>query len=159
MMPLPLLVGLSALGFLMGCPFPAGRYDLPPPVAAAATVEYLDVSVRPVVFNLGVKGWELELQFDFAARPGTYPFVDPSRTMLRIDGQRWLPCKILDAETGASLRPKMIRFKESSIQSFTLVCSQVPRPNRSIEVRMPATGAGGKGYIELTIDGLRGSLD
>ena len=142
---------------LVGCPFPVGRYALVPPIDPDGAVQFLDVDVRPFLENRGTEGWDLELQLEVAAHPGHTPWVDVGRVMLRVDGLRWLPCRAIDAETRRSIQPPPLRFLESQLQSYTLVCAAIARPNRSIEVRIPATGAGGKGYLELAIDGLRNS--
>ena len=142
-------------GTLLACAYPVGRYPLAAPSDPSASVQYLDVEVAPVLENRGAKGWDLELQLEIAAQPGHSPWVDLSRVMLRTDGLRWLPCRAVDPETRAAIEPSPLRFQDVQLHSTTLVCEAIARPSRMIEVRIPATGAGGKGYLELSIDGLR----
>ncbi len=140
----------------VGCAYPAGHYRLDTLASSDVGTQYLGVRAKVELEHLPVQGWDLILDLHLHAHSGKRPLVDLSRTMLRSDDTRWVSCQLPPEEDPDHLRLRL--YEEEAIR-LILRCLQVQRPEQQLEVRVPLSGAGGKGYLELAFAGVATSGD
>ena len=141
---------------LSGCAYPAGRYRLEALPSSDVGTEYLGVRAKLELEHEPMQGWDMVLDLNLHAHAGKRPLVDMSRTMLRSDETRWVSCHLPPEEDPDHLR---LRMQEEEAIRLILRCQQVARPERKFEVRLPVSGAGGKGYLELAFSGVGNADD
>ena len=141
---------------LAGCAYPAGLYRLETLPSSDVGTEHLGVRAKVELDHQPVQGWDMVLDLHLHAHAGKRPLVDLSRTMLRSDETRWISCQLPPEEDPDHLR---LRLHEEEAIHLVLRCLQVQRPERQIEVRVPLSGAGGKGYLELAFSGVGNAGD
>lgn len=152
---LPLLTFLSLLSSVLylatgSCRFPPGRYPLEAladPVASEGVVFRGTADLE----QTGNASWNLSLGLliDNGSPEGV--LVDLSRAMIRADETRWLTCRTTPGTDPSTLR---FRLKEFQVERLALDCLDIPRPNRSFQVRIPLSGAGTAGYVDLSFGGV-----
>ncbi len=149
---LALVLGVS--GTLPGaCMWPAGYYDLETLPESDIWLEKLTLTaVKAQLYHDPVQGWDLHLTIGMQAKTGYRPLVDFSRLMLRADEVLWMECDSPDDVQVDSLR---FRVEGEEPVVINVVCQSVQRPESKLEIRFPATGAGGRGYAELSFSGLK----
>jgi hypothetical protein len=147
---------LLLLGGLLGCPHQAGLVPLQALPDSDTGTEKLDARAAVELQVQPSQGWDLVLDLHLHAREGVRPLVDLSRTMWRADGLRWTPCDLPADEDPDSLR---LRLYEEEAIHLVLRCEQIQRPASRLELRVPVSGAGGRGYLEFMFNGVDNADD
>lgn len=124
------------------------------PLAGALTNGELTVGSAARIEQVPASGWDLAVELDLTWRGQHRVRLDLSRTLVRVDGLTWTPCRPPAETSGSSL---FVSLEPGDMQQVTLRCEDVARPHRSVEVRLHATGTGGTGVMELSYGGLDGS--
>lgn len=150
------IVPVVLAGLLSGCPNQARLVPLQPLASSELGTEHLDLRATVELQYLPTRGWDMVLDMHLHAHEGVRPLVDMSRTMWRADGVRWTSCTLPPEEDPDTLRLRL--YEEESIR-LVLRCEQIQRPARSLEVRLPVSGAGGKGYLDLAFTGVDNADD
>jgi len=145
-------LGLAA----SGCAYKAGLYPLQTLPESNRGTEHLTVQSKVELLYQPTRGWDLLLDLQLRAESGRRPLVDLSRTMLRTDGLRWVSCRLPPEEDPEHLRLRL--YEEESVQML-LRCIDNQRPESRLEIRVPVSGAGGRGYLELVYSGLSNAND
>jgi hypothetical protein len=144
------------LSLVAGCSYPAGRYPLEAlPGSDSGTGNAL-TSARVALEHDPTTGWALVLDLVVEAERGARPLVDLSRVLLRSDRTAWVPCHLPPEDDPALLR---FRLEEEERLQLVLRCVEVRRPERRLDVRVPLSGAGGKGYVDLVFSGVQTTGD
>jgi len=145
-----------ALALLAGCPHQAGLYPLQSLASSDQGTEKLDLRASVELQYKPSQGWDMLVDMQLHAHEGVRPLVDMSRTLLRSDEQRWTPCTLPPDEDPDSLRLRL--YEEESIR-LVLRCEQIQRPAHKLEIRLPISGAEGKGYVDLAFNGVENADD
>jgi hypothetical protein len=140
----------------LGCPPPARLVPLRALPESDLGAEHLDLRAVAELQYTPNSGWDLVLDMHLRALDGARPLVDMSRVMWRSDGLRWTPCRLPPEEDPDTLR---LRLREEESIRLVLRCEQVRRPAERIELRLPVSGAGGKGYVDLVFPGVDNASD
>jgi hypothetical protein len=135
----------------LACGYPPGFYELNA-LSAGDDESLTGVLARVEVEHTPAGAWDLTLLIDLDNGSPSRPLVDLSRTLLRVDGMPWRPCRL-----GPDARPDDLRFRlgEFERRRVVVTCQDIPRPDRSLEVRVPVSGLGTRGYVDLPFEGLR----
>ena len=141
---------------LAGCPHQAALVPLQALASSDQGTDHLDLRAAVELQYQASQGWDLVLDMHLQAHEGARPLVDMSRVLWRSDGQRWTACKLPREEDPNSLR---LRLHEEESIRLVLRCEQIQRPSRSLELRLPVSGAGGKGYLDLAFTGVDNADD
>lgn len=150
------LTQVGALGALLGCPHQAGLYPLQALPDSDTGTEQLDVRAAVELQHQPSRGWDMVLDLHLHAHRGVRPLVDLSRTMWRADELRWTPCDLPADEGPDTLRLRL--YEEEAIR-LVLRCEQIQRPEGKLELRVPVSGAGGRGYLEFSFTGVDNAQD
>ncbi len=143
-------------GSLLGCPYHEGLYPLQTLPASELGTDHLDLRAKVELQYKPTKGWDLVLDVHLHAHEGVRPLVDMSRTMWRSDGVRWTTCSLPSYVDASDLR---LRLYEEEAIHLVLRCVHIQRPTQKLEVRLPVSGAGGKGYFDLVFSGVDNAKD
>jgi hypothetical protein len=141
----PALLCLAA-----ACSLPAGRYPLEALAASEPGTGAARCSARAELDYQPHEGWALILDLQVRAEDGTRPLVDLSRVLLRSDATPWTPCRLPPGEDPALLR---FRMEEEEELRLVLRCVELRRPQERLELRVPISGTGGKGYVDFAFSG------
>ncbi len=147
---------IPLLSLAVGCAYPAGHYRLASLPSSDMGTEYLGVRAKVELEHEPARGWDMVLDLNLHAHAGKRPLVDLSRTLLRSDELRWVSCQLPPDDDPNHLR---LRLHEEESIRLILRCQQVQRPERKFELRVPLSGAGGKGYLDLAFTGVSNADD
>ena len=150
------MIHALVLAAVMGCPHQAGLYQLPVLPDSDLGTDKLDVRATVELQYQPTQGWDMVLDLHLHAHRGVRPLVDLSRTLVRSDELRWNGCSLPKAEDPDTLRLRL--YEEEAIR-LVLRCEQIQRPEHLLEVRVPVSGAGGRGYLELAFRGVDNAAD
>jgi hypothetical protein len=134
-----------------GCPLPAGRYPLEGLAGAEVGRDRTVAAARATLEHDPTEGWDLILDLVVQTERET-PLVDLSRVLLRSDGTAWTPCHLPGGDEPDTLR---FRLEEGERLPLVLRCVGIRRPQERLEVRVPISGTGDKGYVDLVFSGVR----
>jgi hypothetical protein len=140
---------------LSGCAQQATRVPLQALPSSELGTGQLDVRASVELEFTAMHGWDMVLDMQLMSDQ-VRPLVDLSRVLLRSDEQRWVPCSLPPEDEPDHLR---LRMREGESLHLVLRCVQVQRPARRLELRLPISGAGGKGYLDLAFTGVENADD
>ncbi len=149
--PIHLLMPLLA-----ACAASPNRYALSSLPESETTNGQVELRATVELVEQPLQGWDLVLDLSLLSSGRSRPMVVLSRTLLRSDGLRWQPCHLPPGDDPDTLRLRL--YEEDSLR-MVLRCQQIQRPERRLEIRVPISGAGGKGYVDLVFGGLSSSYD
>ncbi|MFH1467464.1 MAG: hypothetical protein ABIO70_23975 [Pseudomonadota bacterium] len=145
-----------ALAALAGsCAFPAGRYPLEGLAESEVGRGNYVYSAKVTLDHRLTEGWDLILDMVVWTERET-PMVDLSRVLIRADGTAWDSCHLPPGDDPSTLR---FRLEEEERLPLILRCVGIRRPEQRLEVRVPISGTGNKGYVDLVFAGVRTSGD
>ncbi len=136
---------------LIGCPQQSSLVRLQALADSDLGTEKLDVRATVELQYEPTRGWDMVLDLHLHAHQGVRPLVDLSRVMWRSDELRWTPCDLPPDENPDHLR---LRLHEEEALRLVLRCEHIRRPARKLELRVPVSGAEGKGYLDLAFTGV-----
>ena len=96
-------------------------------------------------------GWDLHATIELLYAGQGRPRIDLSRAMVRVDEGTWENC---DLPPDTDLETMIVVLQPTERVTRGLVCEEVPRPYRSIDVRIPASGTGGGSTLLFELDGV-----
>jgi hypothetical protein len=146
---------ITTLG-LLGCRAQPSFVPLRALPESELGTDHLDLRATAELQYAPSRGWDLVLDMNLRALDGARPLIDMSRVMWRSDGLRWTPCRLPPEEDPDTLR---LRLHEEESIRLVMRCEQVRRPSERLELRLPVSGAGGKGYVDLAFPGVDNASD
>lgn len=113
----------------------------------------LNVGSLAQVEHAPTRGWELAIRLEFEWRGQERSRIDLGRTLVRVDGRAWEPCRPpLDQER----QELLITLEPGASRSVVLRCEDIAEPRSGLELRFPATNTGmSSGTVELSFLGVR----
>lgn len=130
-----------------------GNIRLAPAGDAKQAFGELDVGSLAQVEHAATLGWELAVRLEFEWRGQERSRIDLGRTLVRVDGRAWEPCRPPPDQARQEL---LITLEPGASQAVILRCEDIAEPRSGLELRFPATNTGmSSGTVELSFLGVR----
>ena len=139
----------ALLLLLTGC-LKAGTYPLAATQDMPASAEFQVKATAGFLSQPG-SGSDLLVHLDLRYTGPSSAKVDLMKIWWKVDGVSWQRCrhaKDVDRDT------LIFQIKPDQPRSFDLVCRDIPRPYKSVELKFHTAGTGNLGVVSLAFEGI-----